>query len=93
MSPSTERGMTETGLAQQLAFLVAQSHQDEATVLAKAVREGIHLLYREALIESYLLGQVPRATVLAELGPEQLAEIDYQRGVIERDVAWGAKHA
>ncbi|MBM3135674.1 MAG: hypothetical protein FJZ89_10430 [Chloroflexi bacterium] len=87
--------MTETGLAltQQLAFVVTQRHQDEATVLGQAVQEGIQVLYREALIESYLLGQVPRQVVLKELGPAQLEEIDYQRDALQRDVAWGLKNA
>jgi hypothetical protein len=57
------------------------------------VREGIHTLYREVLIEAYLLGQVPRETVLKELGPEQLEEIEYQRDALQRDVAWGLKNA
>jgi hypothetical protein len=87
--------MTETGLefTQQLAFVVTKRHQDEATVLGQAVQEGIQVLYREALIESYLLGQAPREVVLKELGPERLEEIDYQRDALQRDVAWGLKNA
>ena len=85
--------MSETGLTQKLAFVVARRHEDEATVLAQAVREGIHTLYREVLIEAYLLGRVSRETVLKELGPEQLEEIEYQRDALQRDVAWGMEHA
>lgn len=85
--------MNELGLTEQLAFVVAQRRQDEATVLAQAVREGIQILYRETLIEAYLLKQVPRETILKELGPEQLEEIEYQRDVLQRDVAWGLKDA
>ena len=83
--------MSETGLTQQLAFVMAQRHEDEATVLAQAVREGIHTLYREVLIEAYLLGRVSRETVLKELGAEQLEEIEYQRDALQRDVAWGLR--
>jgi len=72
---------------------MAHRREDEATVLAQAVREGVHALYREALIEAYLLGQVSRETVLKELGPEQLEEIEYQRDALRRDVAWGLKNA
>ena len=79
--------MNETGLTQQLAFVVTQRHEDEASVLAQAVREGIHALYREALVQAYLLGQVPRETILKELGPEQLEEIEFQRDVLQRGVA------
>lgn len=85
--------MNETGLTEQLAFVVAQRHEDEATILAQAVREGIQALYREALIEAYLLGHIPRETILKELGPKQLEEIEYQREALQRDVEWGLKSA
>jgi hypothetical protein len=85
--------MSEAVLTQQLAFVMAQSHEDEATVLARAVHEGIRALYHETLIQAYLLGQAPRELVLKELGPEQLEEIEYQRDALQRDVAWGLQHA
>jgi hypothetical protein len=80
-------------LTQQLTFVMAHRHEDEATVLALAVREGIQSLHRETLIEAYLLGQVPRETVLKELGAEHLEEIEYQRDALRRDVAWGMEDA
>jgi hypothetical protein len=83
--------MNEIRLTEQLAFVVAQRRQDEATVLAEAMREGIQVLYQEVLIEAYLLGQVPRETVLKELGLERLEEIEYQRDALQRDVEWGLK--
>ena len=83
--------MNETGLTEQLAFVVAQRQQDEATVLAQAMREGIQVLYQEVLIEAYLLGRVPRETVLKELGLERLEEVEYQRDALQRDVEWGLK--
>ena len=85
--------MNEIGLTEQLAFVIAQRQQDEATVLAQAVREGIQALYRETLIEAYLLGHVPRDTILKELGPEELEEIEYQRDALQHDVEWGLKSA
>lgn len=85
--------MNETGLTEQLAFVVAQRQEDEATILAQAVREGIQALYREALVEGYLLGHVSRETILKEVGPEQLEEIEYQRDALQRDIEWGLKSA
>lgn len=85
--------MNETGLTEQLAFVVAQRQEDEATILAQAVREGIQALYREALVEGYLLGHVPRETILKEVGPEQLEEIEYQRDALQRDIEWGLQSA
>ena len=71
--------------------MVALRQQDEVTILAQAVREGIQVLYREVLIEAYLLGQIPRETLLKELGLEQLEEIEYQRDTLQRDVMSGLK--
>ncbi|HSF43268.1 MAG TPA: hypothetical protein VLT87_25940 [Thermoanaerobaculia bacterium] len=85
--------MQEKKLSEHLDFLISQRGQDEATVLAHALRAGIEALYREALIEAYLLGKVPRETALRELGPEQLGEIEYQSEALRRDVEWGRKGA
>ena len=81
--------MREVTLTQELAFVMAQHQQDEATVLTRAVREGIRALHREALIEAYLMGRISRQEALKQLGPESLEEIGYQRDVLKRDVAWG----
>lgn len=83
--------MNET-LTQQLSFVIAQRHQDEATVLAQAMREGIKSLYRESIIEAYLLGRISRENVLKELGAEELEAIEYQRDALRRDVEWGLKN-
>jgi hypothetical protein len=76
-------------LAEKLAFLQEHRQQDETTLLAQALREGVQILYREALIEAYLLGQIDREKILDEIGPEELETIEYQRDAIQRDVQWG----
>ena len=81
--------MITTELTQQLAFVIKQRHEDEATVLAQAVREGIEVLYRETLVEAYLSGKIQRDLILGELGSEKLNEIEYQRDALKRDVSWG----
>lgn len=55
--------------------------------------QDVRTLNPEVLIEAYSLGQVSRETVLEELGPEQLEEIEYQRDTLQRDVAWGLQNA
>jgi len=55
--------------------------------------QGVRTLNCEVLVEAYLLGQVSRETVLEELGPEQLEEIEHQRDALQRDVAWGLQNA
>ena len=84
--------MAELTLGQKLAFLVDRQGQDETALLAEAMQKGVGLLYREALLEAYLLGKIPREQILQEWGPEELEEIEYQRQALEQDVAWGLRH-
>ena len=83
--------MTGTTLSRELAFVVAQRQIDETMVLAQAVRKGIRILYRDALIEAYLTGSISRDVVQKELGPKTLEEIEYQRDALRRDVTWGLR--
>ena len=85
--------MKDPKLTEYLDFLVARRDQDEATVIAQALRAGIEALYQEALVEEYLLGRVPRETVLRELGPERVGEIEYRRDTLRRDIRWGLEGA
>jgi hypothetical protein len=85
--------MTDRTLTEHLGFLVAEKGEDEAIVIARALRTGIEALYREALIEAYLLGRVSRETILRDLGPRALDEIDLQRDALRRDVEWGRRSA
>lgn len=85
--------MRDTALREHLDFLVTRKGEDEATVIAQALRAGVEALYQEALTEAYLLGQVSRVTALEELGPERLDEIEYQRDALRRDFEWGLKGA
>jgi hypothetical protein len=80
-------------LATHLDFLVAERGEDEATVLAVALRTGVEALYRETLIEGYLLGRIPRERLLLEVGPEALAQIELQRDALRRDMEWGLRGA
>jgi len=85
--------MKDRTLAEHLDFLVAERGEDEATVLAAALRTGVEALYRDALVEGFLFGRVPREKVLHEVGPEALTEIELQRDALRRDVEWGLRGA
>lgn len=85
--------MKDRKLAEHLDFLVSHAGQDEAAVLAQALRTGIEALYEEALVEGYLFDRVSREIVLRELGPERLEDIEYQRDALKREVEWGLKGA
>jgi len=85
--------MKDVKLAEHLEFLVSHRDQDEATVLAQALRRGIDALYEDTLVEEFLLGRVSRETVFRDLGSERLNEIEYQRDALRREVGWGLKGA
>lgn len=85
--------MKDRTLAEHLDFLVTERGEDEATVLAEALRAGIEALYREALVEGFLLGRISRDTLLREIGLEALTEIELQRDALRRDVKWGLRGA
>ena len=80
-------------LAHKLIFIQNRRQKSEAALLAEAMQEGIQKLYRESLIEAYLLGQIPREQILTELGQKTLDTIDFQRDAIEKDITWGLEGA
>jgi hypothetical protein len=86
---SGDMTMLETQLSREVDFVVKHRGIDETTVLAQAIREGIHKLYRDTIIESYLSGSISRKDAVKELGFETVEEIEYQRDAFARDVAWG----
>ena len=83
--------MQDSRLAEKLAFLRHHRQQDEAALLAQALQAGLESLYREALIEAYLLGRISREAVLKEVSSEELDRIDDQRDALRRDVTWALR--
>ncbi|CAN2039327.1 hypothetical protein GMMP15_1180003 [Candidatus Magnetomoraceae bacterium gMMP-15] len=53
----------------------------------------MQLLYHNAIVELYLLDNIPRQDALKELGPELLNEVEYQRDMLKRDIEWGFQNA
>lgn len=76
-------------LSREMEFVGKYRGLDEMTILAQAIRAGVHQLYRETLIEGYLSGNISHEEAVKELGPEMIAEVEYQREAFARDVAWG----
>ena len=80
---------TRMTFAEKLTFIASHQRQEEASLLAQALDRGVDVLYREALIDEYLNGSLPRAELVQEVGPEAVVEIDAQREAIRKDIAWG----
>ena len=85
--------MDTSVLAHKLIFIQTRRQKSEAALLAEAMQEGIQKLYRESLIEAYLLEQIPREQILKEIGQKALDAIDFQRDAIQKDIAWGLEGA
>ena len=45
--------MAEASLAEKLAFLQAQHQRDAASLLARALRDGVEVHHREALVAGF----------------------------------------
>ncbi|HEX4953879.1 MAG TPA: hypothetical protein VF017_10850 [Thermoanaerobaculia bacterium] len=76
-------------IAEKLTYLSGVRGQDQATLAAQALDAGVQALYREALIEGYLAGELSRQDVVHELGEAVVARVDVQRQAIDRDFEWG----
>ena len=85
--------MNRQTITEKLAFIAAERQQEETVLLAQAVHAGIQALYHEAVTEAFLAGRISREDALADLGPERLAEIEYQRDAIQRDFDWALQGA
>jgi len=82
---------TTQTLRDQLAYLVRTTERPEALIVADAVETGLMQLYRKQMADSYLSGALQRETVVAELGPEAVEDLDYARRAVEQDVEWGLR--
>lgn len=82
--------MSNRSVGEKLAFVRDLNHEEESAILARAVQEGIQVLFREALIEAYLVGRIDRADALAELGAEDVERIEEVRDTLIQDIRWGS---
>ncbi len=83
--------MTELTFAETLDVLVREIGEDETTVLAKAMRTGVSILYRQHVIGRFVAGTISRAEAVAALGPKVVEDLEYQRDALARDIAWGLR--
>lgn len=76
---------------QELAFLTERTGQDELTLLSQALRLGLSLLYQQTVEQAFIDEALTRAEAVAALGRERVAQIEYAKQALARDVArgWG----
>ncbi len=76
-------------VTQALSFLARQTGQDEAQLLSRALRLGLDLLYRQAVEQAFIEGELSRAEALLILGAARVQEIEYAQQALAQDVARG----
>jgi len=77
----------------ELDFLIHETGKDSSVLLAQAVQEGIHILFKRQVAEAYVNKQLDRDKALLLLGAEEMIAIDYAWQSIEKDIAWGIGNA
>lgn len=81
--------MARLDTTKELDFLLHETGKDSAFLLAQAVQEGVHLLFKRQVTEAYINKRIDRSQVLLLLGSEELDQIDYAWQSVEKDIAWG----
>ncbi|MDD2367646.1 MAG: hypothetical protein PHN84_15970 [Desulfuromonadaceae bacterium] len=77
----------------ELDFLIHETGKDSSVLLAQAVQEGIHILFKRQVAEAYVNHQLDRDKALLLLGSEELEQIDYAWESLEKDISWGMGNA
>jgi predicted kinase len=80
-------------LHDRLEYLAKSTGLSEAELVAQALEEGMKEIYRRSVAAAYQSGELSRAQALAKLGQDVVADIDYAREAVSRDVKWGVKGA
>jgi hypothetical protein len=78
-------------LQQELAYLLRETGQDEASLLAEALQEGIHRIFCKYVRDVYMEGKISRQKACRLLGMRAVEEIDTAWQALEADVKWGLK--
>ena len=76
-------------IAQELDFLIRRTGQDESTLLGRAVRLGLDMLYRQAAEKAFIDDTLTRVEAVAALGAQRVAEIEYAKQALAQDVRRG----
>jgi hypothetical protein len=81
--------MAQLDTTRELDYLLHETGKDSAAVLAQAVQEGIHILFKRQVTEAYVNKRIDRSQALQMIGIDELDQIDYAWQSVEKDIAWG----
>lgn len=81
--------MARLDTTKELDFLIHETGKDSSSLIAQAVEEGIHILFKRQVTEAYINKRIDRSEALLMLGAEELDQIDYAWEAVEKDITWG----
>ena len=76
-------------LEKELEYLLKKTGKETASLLAEAMEEGIHLLYKRYVSEAYMADKIDRKKAIQLLGISAIEELDEAWQAVESDVRWG----
>jgi hypothetical protein len=80
-----------TQLEKELEYLFRETSKESTSLLAEAIKEGIHLLYKRHISEAYTMNKIDRKEAIRLLGASEIEELDDAWRAVESDVRWGMK--
>lgn len=80
-----------TQIEKELEYLLKESGRETSLLLAEAVKEGIHLLYKRYVAEAYIDMKIDRNQAIELIGESAIEELDEAWGAVESDIRWGLK--
>jgi len=81
--------MAQLDTTKELDFLLHETDKDSASLLAQAVQEGIHILFKRQVTEAYINKRIERRQAELLIGAEEIEQVDYAWQSVEKDIAWG----
>ena len=85
--------MAQLDTMKELDFLIHETGKDSNNLLAQAVQEGIHLLYKRQVAEAYMNKRIEREQAALLLGTSELDQLDCAWQAVENDINWGLGNA
>ncbi len=79
----------DRSISEELGYLRQQTGEDEAALLARAVRVGLQVLLAETVEKALIEETISTEEATAILGQERVKDIQYAKHALAQDVARG----
>ncbi len=83
--------MKAVHVEKELEYLLKEANKETASLLAEAMEEGIHLLYKRYVSEAYMADKIDRNKAIQLLGVSAIEELEEAWRAVESDIRWGMK--